>query len=137
MPDYVQRANELRAITGEGFTFLNIPRTYYGLLEPSLLVQGGLAGELLEPLNSDETSTAAAPLNEPPLMSDEGAREIIAQLRKASLLDSAGALSLDALAACDDMLSGEEEQDGGGGGGGGGGPNQLEEALLRADRILW
>ena len=27
LPEYVQRANDMRAITGEGFTFLNIPRT--------------------------------------------------------------------------------------------------------------
>merc|ERR1711938_479485 len=36
LPDYVQRANDYRAITGEGFTFLNIPRTYYGFLDHSL-----------------------------------------------------------------------------------------------------
>ena len=47
LPDYVQRCNDMRAITGEGFTFLNIPRTYYGLLEPALLVKGGVDGELL------------------------------------------------------------------------------------------
>lgn len=35
---YVQRANDYRAITGEGFTFLNIPRTYYGLLDVAYLV---------------------------------------------------------------------------------------------------
>ena len=37
----------LRPLQGEGFTFLNIPRTYYGLLEPSLLQRGGVEGELL------------------------------------------------------------------------------------------
>ena len=46
LPDYVQRANDMRAVTGEGVTFLNIPRTYYGLLEPSLLTCGGVDGEL-------------------------------------------------------------------------------------------
>ena len=30
--DFVQRANDYREITREGFTFLNIPRSYYGLL---------------------------------------------------------------------------------------------------------
>ena len=44
LPDYVQRANDMRSITGEGFTFLNIPRTYYGLLEPALLINGGRLG---------------------------------------------------------------------------------------------
>lgn len=29
---FVQRANDSRKITGEGFTFLNIPRSYYGVL---------------------------------------------------------------------------------------------------------
>ena len=40
LPAYVQRANDMRRITGEGVTFLNIPRTYYGLLEPSLVAAG-------------------------------------------------------------------------------------------------
>ena len=42
---YIQRANDQREITGEGFTFLNIPRTYYGLLDKSLLIKGGVDGE--------------------------------------------------------------------------------------------
>lgn len=33
----VQRCNDYRQITGEGFTFLNIPRSYYGVLTPSQL----------------------------------------------------------------------------------------------------
>ena len=37
LPAYVQRANDMRAITGEGVTFLDIPRTYYGLLETGAL----------------------------------------------------------------------------------------------------
>ena len=45
LPEYVQRANDYRAITGEGFTFLNIPRTYYGLLAADLLINGGVDGE--------------------------------------------------------------------------------------------
>lgn len=39
LPVYVQRANDYRAITGEGFTFLNIPRTYYGLLDKDYLIK--------------------------------------------------------------------------------------------------
>lgn len=30
--DFVQRANDMRKITGEGFSFLRIPRSYYGIL---------------------------------------------------------------------------------------------------------
>ena len=30
LPNLITRANDFRAITGCGFTFLNIPRTYYG-----------------------------------------------------------------------------------------------------------
>ena len=48
LPDYVQRANDYREITGEGFTFLNIPRTYYGLLDQSSFKTGGEAGEFLD-----------------------------------------------------------------------------------------
>ena len=32
LPAFIQRANNYREITGEGFTFLNIPRSYYGRL---------------------------------------------------------------------------------------------------------
>ena len=83
LPEYVQRANDMRAITGEGVTFLNIPRTYYGLLEPSLLTRGGVDGELL---------TADCPSGLP----EAAAIEVIAALRAAGLLETAGALRLDA-----------------------------------------
>ena len=81
LPDYVQRANDMRAVTGEGVTFLNIPRTYYGLLEPSLLTRGGVDGELF---------TADCPSG----LTEEEAIEVISALRAAGLVDSAGALSL-------------------------------------------
>ena len=32
--DFVQQANDTRRMTGEGFSFLNIPRSYYGILQP-------------------------------------------------------------------------------------------------------
>ena len=39
---FVQRANDSRKITGEGFTFLNIPRSYYGVVTiPYLISQVG------------------------------------------------------------------------------------------------
>lgn len=45
LPIYVQRANDYRAITGEGFTFLNIPRTYYGLLDTDYLINNAKISE--------------------------------------------------------------------------------------------
>jgi len=37
LPAFVQRGNDFRKITGEGFTFLKIPRSYYGVLTAKLL----------------------------------------------------------------------------------------------------
>mmetsp|Transcript_21505 Transcript_21505/g.45143 ORF Transcript_21505/g.45143 Transcript_21505/m.45143 type:complete len:707 (-) Transcript_21505:160-2280(-) len=37
---FVQQANDYRKIFNEGFTFLNIPRSYYGVLTKDMLVQG-------------------------------------------------------------------------------------------------
>jgi len=82
LPEYVQRANDMRAITGEGFTFLNIPRTYYGLLSKELLINGGVDGELL----GEDTAG----------LSEADADAVLEALREARLLDQAGALCLDA-----------------------------------------
>ena len=100
LPSYVQRANDYRAITGEGVTFLNIPRTYYGLLEPQLLVNGGVGGELL----GDDGAAA---------LSDDEAAEVIAALGAAGLVDKAGAVSLDADDAAFDAALLREEGEGG------------------------
>ena len=85
LPEYVQRANDMREITGEGFTFLNIPRTYYGLLETALLTRGGVDGELL---------SAACPS----ALTEAEAAEVVGALRAAGFVDRAGAFSLDASA---------------------------------------
>ena len=82
LPDYVQRANDMRRITGEGFTFLDIPRTYYGLLDAQMLVKGGVEGELLGECECG--------------LSGEGASDVLHALRTHGLVDTAGALSLDA-----------------------------------------
>jgi len=37
LPAFVQRANDFRQITGEGLTFLNIPRSYYGIFSTTYL----------------------------------------------------------------------------------------------------
>lgn len=39
LPTFVQRANDYREVMGEGFTFLNIPRSYYGVLSEKLLCE--------------------------------------------------------------------------------------------------
>ena len=83
LPEYVQRANDYRTITGGGFRFLDIPRTYYGLLERRLLEQGGTdEGELL---GDCARGLGAAE-----------AEEVIAALVRAGLSDAAGAVDLDA-----------------------------------------
>uniref|UniRef100_A0A7S3F2D2 4-hydroxyphenylpyruvate dioxygenase n=1 Tax=Haptolina ericina TaxID=156174 RepID=A0A7S3F2D2_9EUKA len=82
LPDHVQRANNYRELTGEGFTFLNIPRTYYGVLDRSLLMRGGADGELL--------GASATGLTE------READDVISALTAASLVDMAGAVDLDA-----------------------------------------
>jgi len=38
---FIQAANDRREVTGEGFTFLNIPRSYYGVLTERLLIDKG------------------------------------------------------------------------------------------------
>ena len=38
--DFVQSANDNRKMFGEGFAFLNIPRSYYGILTMEMLVMG-------------------------------------------------------------------------------------------------
>jgi hypothetical protein len=38
--EFVQTCNDYREITGEGFTFLNIPRSYYGVLSSTYLANG-------------------------------------------------------------------------------------------------
>lgn len=50
---FVQQANDWRVITGEGFTFLRIPRSYYGILTVQQLINGGgvkaeVAEEIME-----------------------------------------------------------------------------------------
>eukprot|EP00397_Hematodinium_sp_SG-2012_P025309 GEMP01026428.1.p1 GENE.GEMP01026428.1~~GEMP01026428.1.p1 ORF type:complete len:638 (-),score=162.25 GEMP01026428.1:289-2202(-) len=37
LPKFIARANWYREVTGEGFTFLSIPRSYYGWIQPNKL----------------------------------------------------------------------------------------------------
>lgn len=59
--DFVQRCNDYREITGEGFTFLNIPRSYYGVLSPKYLADGsGISIELAEAVVNECTDRGVA-----------------------------------------------------------------------------
>jgi 4-hydroxyphenylpyruvate dioxygenase-like putative hemolysin len=73
--DFVQSANEHRKIFGEGFTFLNIPRSYYGILTETMLVDG-IRGD-----GSDAVSV-------------ECAKAIMASLQSHSVMEVDGALDL-------------------------------------------
>ena len=71
LPKFVQRGNDFRTITGEGFTFLNIPRSYYGVLSIKMLVHD--AG-----------------------ISEECAKVVFRILEERSFMSEGGAISLDA-----------------------------------------
>jgi len=45
---FVERANDYRNLTGEGFSFLRIPRSYYGRLSDKALLKCGLTQEKAE-----------------------------------------------------------------------------------------
>jgi hypothetical protein len=65
----VQRANDFRAITGEGFTFLNIPRTYYGLLDAAYLAEHAK-------ISQDEASSIISNLIAAGICDDVGAVKV-------------------------------------------------------------
>jgi hypothetical protein len=80
--DFVQRANDNRKITNQGFSFLNIPRSYYGVLTAEQLMQGILgdgsdsvskecAHEIMEVLWSGVSESAGGSL-----LSKEGALDL-------------------------------------------------------------
>lgn len=74
---FVQQGNENRLITGEGFTFLRIPRSYYGIL-----AEGDFASE-----NGNAGSG---------LVSQECAQAVMNGLREKSLMEKDGAIALEA-----------------------------------------
>lgn len=75
--EFVQRANDYRDMTGEGFTFLNIPRSYYGILTREQLVEGTVLVESFDGL------------------SEECAKAVMETLEAAQVLTSDGAVDLD------------------------------------------
>jgi 4-hydroxyphenylpyruvate dioxygenase-like putative hemolysin len=74
--DFVQRGNDYRRITGEGFTFLRIPRSYYGVLTADMLT-GGIKGD-----TSD-------------CVTDQCANELVQGLTLRGTLTKEGALDLE------------------------------------------
>ena len=71
LPKFIQRVNHHRMMTGEGFTFLNIPRSYYGIFN------------------------AKALRKDVPAVSEEAAAACVAALHGAGLVDALGAVDLD------------------------------------------
>ena len=71
---FVQQANDNRKRYGEGFTFLNIPRSYYGTLTVDLLQNG---------------------INDDIFVSEECAYDIYNACEKCGLIDAVGAVNLD------------------------------------------
>ena len=78
---FVQQANDKRKRYGEGFTFLNIPRSYYGILTVDLLQNG-----IIHDGNLDETETS---------LSRECAEAIYNACDDCNLIDNAGAVNLE------------------------------------------
>ena len=74
--EFVQRANDYRQITNEGFTFLRIPRSYYGVLSLDMLTEG-IVGD-----GSDALTDACA-------------QELLEGLVRRGTLTKEGALDLD------------------------------------------
>jgi hypothetical protein len=74
---FVQRANDHRVMTGEGFTFLNIPRSYYGILTREQLVEGTVLEVTFNGL------------------SEECAKAVLEALEAAQVLTRDGALDID------------------------------------------
>jgi hypothetical protein len=73
--EFVQRANDYRCYTNEGFTFLRIPRSYYGILTVAQLTEG---------IDGDESGVGQS-----------CAEKIFAALKAASFMTPDGALNLE------------------------------------------
>ena len=80
LPAFVQRGNDMRKITGEGFTFLKIPRSYYGVLMESHLVNG------IGPKNGN---------NKTEILSPSCAQAVMEVCRETGIIGPDGAVNLD------------------------------------------
>jgi 4-hydroxyphenylpyruvate dioxygenase-like putative hemolysin len=74
--EFVQRGNDYRKITNEGFTFLRIPRSYYGVLSLDMLTSG---------ITGDGSDT----------LTEQCAQELLDGLKRQGTLTKEGALDLD------------------------------------------
>ena len=101
---FIQRANDCRKMTGEGFTFLNIPQSYYGVL---------MKPQFLKKVDSNEVSMdrmaqlqrkgclsqyLTQPFPHPfpqPLLADEDATKVMHFAEENGLCDLTGAVPLD------------------------------------------
>jgi 4-hydroxyphenylpyruvate dioxygenase-like putative hemolysin len=82
--DFVQTANDRRQVFGEGFTFLRIPRSYYGILTPNHLTN------LPEDGGGDSMTTSSS------LVSSECADAIMSVLQARGIVLADGAVDLQA-----------------------------------------
>jgi hypothetical protein len=81
---FIQRANDYRKITNEGFTFLNIPRSYYGVLSVDLLEHG------LPQTKTSKDAASAVTTH----ISRECAVAIMQACEQSRICDATGALDL-------------------------------------------
>jgi len=102
LPTVVQRANDYRTITGLGLAFLSIPRTYYGLLDASLLEEC-LNEAYAQDAVADEASSSSAP----PTVENDLSKSLLAALRASGAVDSSGAADLALVAA---LIAAEEPE---------------------------
>ena len=75
----IQRANDFRKITGEGFTFLNIPRSYYGVLSPLYLTTR------IDGISSDLANAVCSCCESTDICSDDGAIDL--DMKKEKVVD--------------------------------------------------
>lgn len=102
LPTVVQRANDYRAITGLGLAFLSIPRTYYGLLDASLLEEC-----LNEAYAQDAVADGASSSSAPPTVDNDLCKSLLAALQASGAVDSSGAADLALVAA---LVTAEEPE---------------------------
>eukprot|EP00978_Attheya_sp_CCMP212_P013562 scaffold34042_cov53-Attheya_sp.AAC.2 len=88
---FIQRCNDYRKMTGEGFTFLNIPRSYYGVLTEKQLVHG--ISSSTHP--SDDTCEEDLNGSTAQGLSESCASSILIALEKSGVISSEGAVDLD------------------------------------------
>mmetsp|Transcript_10558 Transcript_10558/g.19234 ORF Transcript_10558/g.19234 Transcript_10558/m.19234 type:complete len:789 (-) Transcript_10558:209-2575(-) len=88
---FIQRCNDYRKMTGEGFTFLNIPRSYYGVLTEKQLVHG--ISSSTHP--SDDTREEELNGSTAQGISESCASSILIALEKSGVISSEGAVDLD------------------------------------------